>query len=238
MGEENPCLKWVNLNVGGKKLSTTVDTLTRYEPNSMLAAMFSGRYNLKKEKGYVVIDRDGECFGYILKWLRHGLLPTLEHDKYIELLREADYFKLHDLKKAILDVLNSRKADLTRTEVIKGLQSGATEFRGIDLHGLDLSKLNFSNINFTEACLREVNFSGALLIKAKLDKADAEGALFCGSSLQKSILTYANLCGASFVGANLQNSKLNRAILSRTDFTNANLQQAEINEIDAVDCNF
>ncbi|CAL5356877.1 unnamed protein product [Camellia sinensis] len=36
----------VRLNIGGKKFCTTVDTLTQREPDSMLAAMFSGRHTV------------------------------------------------------------------------------------------------------------------------------------------------------------------------------------------------
>ncbi|QCD93649.1 hypothetical protein DEO72_LG5g1725 [Vigna unguiculata] len=36
----------VRLNIGGKKFCTTTDTLTQREPDSMLAAMFSGRHTL------------------------------------------------------------------------------------------------------------------------------------------------------------------------------------------------
>lgn len=32
--------------IGGKKFCTTVDTLTQREPDSMLAAMFSGRHTV------------------------------------------------------------------------------------------------------------------------------------------------------------------------------------------------
>ncbi len=43
----------LSLNVGGKKFSTTLDTL-RSDANSMLTAMFSGKYKLRKDaKGIV-----------------------------------------------------------------------------------------------------------------------------------------------------------------------------------------
>jgi hypothetical protein len=59
----------VDLNVGGKHYSTTLATLCRY-PDSMLAAMFSGRHELKKRAadGRVFIDRDGKAFGYVLQF--------------------------------------------------------------------------------------------------------------------------------------------------------------------------
>lgn len=42
--------KIIHLNVGGKKFTTSIETLTK-DPDSMLAAMFSGRYKLIKEDG-------------------------------------------------------------------------------------------------------------------------------------------------------------------------------------------
>lgn len=37
------------LLAGGKKFRTTLDTLTQREPDSMLAAMFSGRHTLSQD---------------------------------------------------------------------------------------------------------------------------------------------------------------------------------------------
>lgn len=53
----------VKLNVGGKIYKTTLNTL-RKDPNSMLCAMFSGRYEVKadEEDGAYFIDRDGKLF--------------------------------------------------------------------------------------------------------------------------------------------------------------------------------
>lgn len=38
---------------GGKKFCTTIDTLTQREPDSMLAAMFSGRHSVCADSGKV-----------------------------------------------------------------------------------------------------------------------------------------------------------------------------------------
>ena len=55
----------IKLNVGGKIYKTTLDTL-RKDPESMLCAMFSGRFELKadEEDGAYFIDRDAELFRY------------------------------------------------------------------------------------------------------------------------------------------------------------------------------
>ncbi|RYR54536.1 hypothetical protein Ahy_A06g029835 [Arachis hypogaea] len=74
---------------GGKKFCTTTDTLTQREPDSMLAAMFSGRHTLFLDSnkamsnyGYVFVDRDGKHFHHILNWLRDGVVPILEDSEY------------------------------------------------------------------------------------------------------------------------------------------------------------
>ena len=53
----------IKLNVGGKIYKTTLDTL-RKDPDSMLCAMFSGKFDLKadEEDGAYFIDRDGKLF--------------------------------------------------------------------------------------------------------------------------------------------------------------------------------
>ena len=54
--------KTVKLNVGGKIFKTSLETLCK-DPRSMLAAMFSGRFELKPdEDGAYFIDRDGKLF--------------------------------------------------------------------------------------------------------------------------------------------------------------------------------
>lgn len=58
------------LNVGGFIYTTRLATLIR-EKTSMLAALFSGRYNVPKDPdGRFFVDRDGQHFSYILAFLR------------------------------------------------------------------------------------------------------------------------------------------------------------------------
>ncbi|PWA44977.1 BTB/POZ fold [Artemisia annua] len=139
----------VRLNIGGKKFCTTVDTLTQREPHSMLAAMFSGRHTVCKDsdKGYVFLDRDGKHFRHILNWLRDGVVPNLSDVECSELVREAEYYQLLGLVDGVTEVLNNRRKDeemdteLTRTDIIKCVQSEKVRLRGVNLSGLDLSKL-------------------------------------------------------------------------------------------------
>ncbi|EFA75701.1 Kelch repeat-containing protein [Heterostelium album PN500] len=86
----------VKLDVGGKHFSTTVSTLTKH-PESMLAAMFSQRFELPIDQdGRIFIDRDGKLFSHILAYLRDGPIwspPTnFELRKRLEI--EFQYYGL------------------------------------------------------------------------------------------------------------------------------------------------
>jgi len=138
----------VLLNIGGKKYATTVETLTQREPDSMLAAMFSGRHMLPHHPttGTVFVDRDGKHFRHVLNWLRDGAIPVMSESEYQQLLREAEYYQLLGLADYINERLgwkkvDSSEAELTRKDVIKCIQAQKVRFRGVNLSGLDLSKL-------------------------------------------------------------------------------------------------
>ncbi|CAL8998753.1 unnamed protein product, partial [Prunus brigantina] len=231
----------IRLNIGGNKFCTSVDTLTQREPNSMLAAMFSGRHNIAceedSEKGYVFIDRDGTHFRHILNWLRDATVPLLEERcKYSELLREAEYFQLVGLTEEIHAFLNKEEddqiakldADLTRRDIINFIVSNATmKFRGFNLSGLDLSKLDLTKIDFSYACLRNVCFSGCDLTRVKFNYVDAEGAIFNNATLTSSEFVGANLRDASFVDAILDKAQLYNADLTNANFEAASLEYAK-----------
>ncbi|EDO30354.1 predicted protein, partial [Nematostella vectensis] len=60
----------VTLNVGGHFFTTRLSTLTK-DQDSMLASMFSGRFNLDVDsEGRFFIDRDGTYFVFLLNYLR------------------------------------------------------------------------------------------------------------------------------------------------------------------------
>ncbi|XP_043725873.1 FH protein interacting protein FIP2-like [Telopea speciosissima] len=241
---------FVRLNIGGKKFCTTVDTLTQREPDSMLAAMFSGRHTVSQdpEKGFVFVDRDGKHFRHILNWLRDGVVPTLEDSEYPELLREAEYYQLLGLVEGIHAVLNRRKDDddddaktdvteLTRTDIIKCIQSERVRFRGVNLSGLDLSKLDLSFVDFSYASLRNVFFSGANLQSAKFRDVEAEGSNFLNAILRECEFTGANLRGAVLAGANLQSANLQDACLIDCSFNGADLRSAHLQTADLTNAN-
>ena len=92
----------VKLNVGGQHFTTSVQTLTK-DPNSMLAAMFSGRFDMKpSEDGSFFIDRDGTHFRFILNFLRTGKLTLPEGATFTkELEEEAEFYQIHGLIDAL-----------------------------------------------------------------------------------------------------------------------------------------
>ena len=88
----------VKLNVGGQHFTTSLQTLTR-DPNSMLAAMFSGRHELgTTEDGSFFIDRDGTYFRFILNYLRNGELILPDGATFLkELEAEAKFYQLQGI---------------------------------------------------------------------------------------------------------------------------------------------
>ena len=87
----------VELDVGGQRYKTSLATM-RSKPGCMLSAMFSGRYALNEEEdGSVFIDRDGTSFGYVLEYLRDGVV-ALDAQEDIPLLRrlkrEFDFYAI------------------------------------------------------------------------------------------------------------------------------------------------
>lgn len=93
----------VKLDVGGVHFTTSLTTLMT-EPDSMLAAMFSGRHELEKDDdGRVFIDRDGELFKYVLQYLREGELDRFQLPSGVKqrLKREAAFYCLPKLEEKL-----------------------------------------------------------------------------------------------------------------------------------------
>jgi hypothetical protein len=112
--------KHIRFNVGGKIFDTTLGTVTRRgkDKSNLLALMVTSRrrYCRKRVKQlrttssdtHTFIDRDGKHFRHILNWLRDpdGELPELDAATYKELLKEAEYYRLPELAKAIFETLH------------------------------------------------------------------------------------------------------------------------------------
>jgi hypothetical protein len=68
----------VELNIGGYRFQTSVQTLRRL-PHTFFDAYFSGRYAQDAcDDGSIFVDRDGEHFGHVLEYMRHGVVSVAE----------------------------------------------------------------------------------------------------------------------------------------------------------------
>jgi N-acetylneuraminic acid mutarotase len=68
----------VELNIGGHRFQTSVQTLRRV-PHTFFDAYFSGRYAQDVcNDGSIFVDRDGEHFGHVLEYMRDGVVSVAE----------------------------------------------------------------------------------------------------------------------------------------------------------------
>jgi len=117
--EDNPHISLnVKLNVGGSYFTTSVQTLTK-DPNTMLAAMFSGKFEMKPcEDGAFFIDRDGTHFRFILNYLRTGKLTLPEGATFLkELQEEAEFYQIQGMLEELKSRLNTSTSSSRSTSV-------------------------------------------------------------------------------------------------------------------------
>jgi hypothetical protein len=68
----------VELNIGGHRFQTSVQTLRRV-PHTFFDAYFSGRYAQDVcSDGSIFVDRAGEHFGHVLEYMRDGVVSVAE----------------------------------------------------------------------------------------------------------------------------------------------------------------
>ena len=92
----------VKIDVGGRIFKTSLKTL-RKESESVLASMFSEKFELKKEDdGSFFIDRDGTFFHHILDYLRDGKISEgILDDCCSQMQKEAEFYGLSNLNEQI-----------------------------------------------------------------------------------------------------------------------------------------
>lgn len=83
------------INVGGQATITTTRTTLMKYPNSVLAALFSGRHRIPYYQGQVFIDRDPVPFCHMINFLRTGKVPVFDSaSQEIEFLEELEYWQI------------------------------------------------------------------------------------------------------------------------------------------------
>jgi len=209
----------VKLDVGGFKFSTTLTTLTA-DPNSMLAAMFSGRFQVEKnEEGCIFIDRDGQYFHHILNWLRNGYIPHIDAPAEKEsVLIEARYYQINSL----IDFLSTPLQEKYTLKQLLNLINSVSSKKKVQLASADLSKLNLNGINLPAANLKF----------ACLDESSLQYANLSEVCLQRGSLCYADLQSADLSLGNLQSCNLSHAMLNNANLQGANLQGADLTNCD------
>ncbi|KAK2161189.1 hypothetical protein LSH36_120g10014 [Paralvinella palmiformis] len=91
----------IHLNVGGRRFSTSKQTLT-WIPDTFFSSMLSGRMSaFKDETGAIFIDRDPDLFAKILKYLRSKEIDLKNTDIHC-LRHEAEYFGLTPLVRRLM----------------------------------------------------------------------------------------------------------------------------------------
>jgi len=237
----------VILDVGGYKHTTTYGTVCK-EKDSMLSAMFSGRFQLETDAkdGSYFIDRDGRYFHHILNWLRaHGACELSIHtrEELDSLLQEAKYYQIPPLvtylNKLQDDFTKERssylKEKFTQKDFLK-LYSTICD-KNIYLVGADLKGLNLNRIQFKSANLSFVNLSCAIMTNTFFFQTDLShsdfshtnlaGARFEGCILSSANFTNSNTSGVKFESCNLTNSNFSNGDLSGTTLQDCNLTSAK-----------
>ncbi|CAF1026144.1 unnamed protein product [Adineta steineri] len=106
----------VLLDVGGREVSTIVDTLTN-EKDTFFTALFSCQWELEKdERGRIFIDRSGDLFAEVLEYMRNPTEFVLVDERLRQrLTNEARFYKLNNLVEILTEP--ARRAEEERQKV-------------------------------------------------------------------------------------------------------------------------
>lgn len=175
----------IDLNVGGCHFTTSLSTLRKYE-DSMLAVMFSGRYDLVRDKdGKIFIDRDGTNFGHILNYIRCDQMPP--ESVSLDVLREAEFFCISSLI-AKLESSSPRVISLRRRESFRRLIP-------------DYEHMKMDIIN--RSAEKRSAFNESRVVITQLDHSKLKGTIPC-YNCSREFVTVNHACAFDGLTADLQ----------------------------------
>ncbi|XP_076182764.1 BTB/POZ domain-containing protein KCTD9 isoform X2 [Ptiloglossa arizonensis] len=234
--------EWITLNVGGKYFTTTRDTLTKKEPMSMLARMFTEITNSEQrilpsrqdENGAFLIDRSPTYFEPLLNYLRHGQIILDANVNAAGVLEEARFYRIEGAIDELTTMIETEdlpktgSVSLTRKDVLKAIMStpmtSELRFQGVDFVGADLSKLDLRHINFKFAIMRDCNLAGANLSECCFERADLSNANLQGAQLVRVKMLRANLSAANLRSCNFEDPFCSPANMEGANLKGANLE--------------
>src|SRR5438046_5310075 len=119
---------------------------------------------------------------------------------------------------------------LTREQVVAALArataSAPSDFYSKNLSGLDLSGIDFKGANLAAAVLNRSNLASANLSRCNLTVSFAEGTNLTNATLQGAMMFSMQLQGANLKGANLSGARL------IGDLRRANLERGVLAKVD------
>lgn len=152
----------VNLNVGGKKFTTTINTLTKYE-DSMFPVLLSGKFK-ENPANEIFIDRDGQAFKYIMTFLRNGEYIAPSDPAMQKLVNcEIEYYGLTCLlnknptvKPTYYGINNFFPYEAYFTNEFKQIRKDENKIRSDKCNLSDPDKCNLSDLNLSDPFLIKI----------------------------------------------------------------------------------
>ncbi|CAI2376953.1 unnamed protein product [Moneuplotes crassus] len=252
--EEQKFPKIIRLNVGGITFTTSKDTLLSDE-NSMLALMFSGKYNVEKDDdGRYFIDRDGTHFRYILNFLRDGstYIPYTNKQLVDELYEEVKFYQIQELLMRLeeernqnlacsqidyiklLELLNLSSKPLQAPCIkLSKMQLSYLDFSKCNLMGSDLSEVTGIEVNFRHSKLsgcvfKEANLKGCNMREVLAEKCNFQSAILSGADMRNALFKECDFTSAKMSGVDLRESVLDNSVFIEANLIVGNLERASL----------
>lgn len=185
--------KWVEMDVRGVSLRTTLATLQKF-PESTLA-LYVGQ--IPAGATVVRINRDPAVFQPLVHWLATG-----EERGCPQVLLELEK-KFWDIPFRLSSIRSWANQPLA------GVDLAGMDLKGLNLRDVDLRDARLTNADLSGACIDGADLSGADLVGAKLPATFSKETNFDRANLSGQNLSFSSsFSNGSFNQANLSNARL------------------------------